>query len=213
MAVEADAPGGLPSLAPLGFGDMTPNPGDLASWPSLRALRGRGGRGRAGGGSGPASSRDAAGRSAAADLLRDRRRAGLSGPAERAVAAARGGVLELLSHAQSCPPGASPSDEKGLAVGEPHRRYTAFVAARAGWTGHLFQGRFASVAMDEDHLLAALRYVALNPVKARLARRPEDWPWSSARALLTGRSTPHVDVAPALADSRARRGPCKRPRR
>jgi putative transposase len=50
---------------------------------------------------------------------------------------ARGGVLELLSHAQSRPPGATPSDEKGLAVGEAHRRYTVFVAARAGWTGHL----------------------------------------------------------------------------
>jgi putative transposase len=53
--------------------------------------------------------------------------------------------------------------------------------------------------MDEDHLLAALRYVALDPVKAGLARRLEAWPWSSAGALLTGRSTPHVDVAPALA--------------
>jgi putative transposase len=95
----------------------------------------------------------------------------------------------------------TPSDETGLAlaVGEAHRRYTVFVSARAGWTGHLFQGRFASVAMDEDHLLAALRYVALNPVKARLVKRPEDWPWSSAKALLAGRSTRHVDVAPALA--------------
>jgi putative transposase len=113
-------------------------------------------------------------------------------------------VLELLSHAQSRPPGATPSDEKGLAlaVGEPHRRYTVFVAARAGWTGHLFQGRFASVAMDEDHMLAALRYVALDPVKARLAKRPQDWPWSSAGALLTGRSTPHVDAG----SRRRRRG-------
>jgi putative transposase len=95
----------------------------------------------------------------------------------------------------------TPSDETGLAlaVGEAHRRYTVFVSARAGWTGHLFQGRFASVAMDEDHLLAAFRYIALNPVKARLTKRPQDWPWSSAPALLAGRSTPHVDVAPALA--------------
>jgi putative transposase len=95
----------------------------------------------------------------------------------------------------------TPSDETGLAlaVGEAHRRYAVFVSARAGWTGHLFQGRFASVAMDEDHLLAALRYIALNPVKARLTKRPQDRPWSSAPALLAGRSTPYVDVAPALA--------------
>ncbi len=44
-----------------------------------------------------------------------------------------------------------PRDETGLAraVGEAHRRYTAFVGARGQWTGHLFQGRFGSVAMDE----------------------------------------------------------------
>ena len=86
----------------------------------------------------------------------------------------------------------TPSDETGLAraVGEAHRRYTAFVGARGGWTGHLFQGRFDSVAMDEDYLLAALRYVALNPVKAQLVNRAEDWPWSSTRAHIDGTDTP-----------------------
>ncbi|MBX9829238.1 MAG: transposase, partial [Xanthobacteraceae bacterium] len=44
------------------------------------------------------------------------------------------------------------------ALGETHRRYTAFVNARARWTGHLFQGRFGSVVMDEAHLIAAARY-------------------------------------------------------
>ena len=38
--------------------------------------------------------------------------------------------------------------------------------------------------MDEAHLYAALRYVALNPVRAGLAGRAQDWPWSSARAQL-----------------------------
>lgn len=38
--------------------------------------------------------------------------------------------------------------------------------------------------MDEAHLAAALRYVALNPVRARLADRPEGWPWSSVHAHL-----------------------------
>jgi hypothetical protein len=44
----------------------------------------------------------------------------------------------------------TPSDELGLglAVGEAHRRYTNFVNARARWTGHLFQSRFASVAIQ-----------------------------------------------------------------
>jgi putative transposase len=40
--------------------------------------------------------------------------------------------------------------------------------------------------MDEDHLAAALRYVALNPVRARLARTATDWPWSSVHAHLGG---------------------------
>ena len=38
--------------------------------------------------------------------------------------------------------------------------------------------------MDEAHLLAALRYVALNPVRARLATRAQEWRWSSVHALL-----------------------------
>ena len=52
--------------------------------------------------------------------------------------------------------------------------------------------------MDEDHLLAALRYVALNPLKAGLVTRAEDWPWSSARAYLAARDTPYMQVEPAL---------------
>ena len=50
--------------------------------------------------------------------------------------------------------------------------------ARARWTGHLFQGRFASVVLDEEHLMLAARYVALNPVRARLVRaaRPQGSP-------------------------------------
>ena len=93
-----------------------------------------------------------------------------------------------------------PEDETGLAraVGEAHRRYTTFIGVRSGWMGHLFQGRFGSVAMDEDHLMAAFRYVAMNPVKARLATRPEDWEWSSTRAHIGGQDTPYVSVAPAL---------------
>jgi putative transposase len=62
----------------------------------------------------------------------------------------------------------------------------------------LWQVRFSAVAMDEAHLVSALRYVALNPVRARPVERAEDWRWSSTRALLAGESTPYVDVAPAL---------------
>ena len=84
------------------------------------------------------------------------------------------------------------------AVGEAHRRFTAFVNARARTTGHLFQGRFASFAMDDAHFLNALRYLAFNPVRARLAASPQAWPWSSVRAHLAGRDDALVDVGPAL---------------
>jgi putative transposase len=79
-----------------------------------------------------------------------------------------------------------------------HRHYTGFVSARLRVTGHLWQGRFRSVAMDEQHLCSALRYFALNPVRARLVVRPQDWHWSSVRAHQAEKYDHVVRVAPAL---------------
>ena len=94
----------------------------------------------------------------------------------------------------------TPSDEHGLSrtFGDLHRRYTGYINARRRTTGHLWQGRFGSVAMDEAHLGAALRYVALNPVRARLVKHAEDWRWSSTRALIAGTDDHVVKVGPAL---------------
>ena len=93
-----------------------------------------------------------------------------------------------------------PADETGLhrALGEAHRRYTRRVNFREGWRGYLWQGRFASFVMDDGYLLAAARYVELNPVRARLARQAADWPWSSAAAHLAGRDDGLVRTAPLL---------------
>jgi len=93
-----------------------------------------------------------------------------------------------------------PATAAGLraALGDAHRRYTRGVNLRAGWRGHLWQSRFASFPMDEAHLLACARYVELNPVRAKLARRPGDWRWSSARAHLAGKDDTLVRVAPLL---------------
>ena len=74
--------------------------------------------------------------------------------------------------------------------GETHRRYTQLINKREGWTGYLWQGRFSSFPMDEQHLMNAVAYVELNPVAAGLVRRPEDWRWSSARAHLKGVEDP-----------------------
>jgi putative transposase len=94
-----------------------------------------------------------------------------------------------------------PEDGAGLAraIGTAHRRYTHFINARGRWTGHLFQSRFASVAMDETHLRAAVRYVSLNPVRAKLVARAQDWAWSSVRAHLKGEDDGLVNVKPVLA--------------
>jgi len=93
-----------------------------------------------------------------------------------------------------------PADEDGLrrTFGDLHRRYTAYVNARARRTGHVWQGRFGSVAMDEAHLVHALRTVSVIPVRARLVERAADWRWSSVGAHLTGKDDRVVRVAPAL---------------
>ncbi len=90
------------------------------------------------------------------------------------------------------------ADGMSRALGEAHRRYTNFINARGRWTGHLFQSRFASVAMDESHLRSAVSYVSLNPVRARLVSRAEEWAWSSVRAHLAGRDDSLVSVRPVL---------------
>lgn len=94
-----------------------------------------------------------------------------------------------------------PSDRDGLrrALAAVHRRYAGYVHARLHRTGHFWQGRFGAVAMDEAHLSAAFRYVALNPVRAHLVERAEEWRWSSIHAHLAGKSDGVTSVSPVLA--------------
>lgn len=61
---------------------------------------------------------------------------------------------------------------------------------RHGRVGALFQGRYHSVLIERDeHLMETLRYLALNPVRAGICSRPEEWRWSSY-AVLLGRAPP-----------------------
>jgi len=94
-----------------------------------------------------------------------------------------------------------PKSADGLrrAIGEAHRRYTRRVNFREGWRGHLWQGRFASFVLGEPHLLAAARYVELNPVRAGLVTAPSKYRFSSARAHFKGKDDCLVKVAPLLA--------------
>jgi REP element-mobilizing transposase RayT len=63
--------------------------------------------------------------------------------------------------------------------------YTQRFNRRHGRVGHVFQGRFKAILVQKDtHLLELCRYVVLNPVRAGIRRRVEDWPWSSYRATI-----------------------------
>ena len=67
--------------------------------------------------------------------------------------------------------------------------YTQAFNRRHKKVGHLFQGRFKAILVDRDaYLLEVCRYVDLNPVRARMVKKPEAWAWSSYRA--------HVGLAP-----------------
>ena len=70
------------------------------------------------------------------------------------------------------------------AIGHGHEAYTRYFNFKNKWRGYLWQGRFSSFPVDDAHLLLAARYIELNPVKAKLVDRPEDYTWSSARAHL-----------------------------
>jgi putative transposase len=91
-----------------------------------------------------------------------------------------------------------PSDPDGLrrALARVHRNYAGIIQARRKRSGHFWQGRFGAVAMDQEHLAAALRYVSLNPVWSRLVERAQDWRWSSTRAHLRGRDDGVTALAP-----------------
>lgn len=94
----------------------------------------------------------------------------------------------------------TPSDEDGLrrALAPVHRRYAGIIHSRRKRSGHFWQGRFGCAVMDESHLTAALVYVMLNPVRARLAARAQDWRWSSARAYLRGVTDGLTQTQPVL---------------
>ncbi|MBC7254473.1 MAG: transposase [Actinobacteria bacterium] len=61
--------------------------------------------------------------------------------------------------------------------------YAQYFNRRHQRVGHVFQGRFKAILIkDEERLLTVARYVVLNPVRAGVVERPEDWKWSSYRA-------------------------------
>ncbi|MBN1822704.1 MAG: transposase [Endomicrobiales bacterium] len=77
---------------------------------------------------------------------------------------------------------AVPRQENSLAMvfNMAHMRYSQYKNRKHDISGHLWQGRFYSCILDEQHLMEAARYIERNPVKANLVEKPWDWQWSSA---------------------------------
>jgi len=78
------------------------------------------------------------------------------------------------------------ADSLAKALGQTHWRHAMRFNRRYRRSGHLWQNRFYSSPLGPSHLLAALAYVDLNPVRAGLVGDPVEYPWSSARAHLEG---------------------------
>lgn len=78
------------------------------------------------------------------------------------------------------------SSSLARALGNAHGKYAQWFNAHYGISGHLWQGRFFSTPLDEEHLWAAVRYVELNPVRAALVGQAQAWRWSSAAAHVQG---------------------------
>ena len=78
------------------------------------------------------------------------------------------------------------ADSLARAIGRTHMRYARRTNRLREWSGHLWANRFFSTPLDESHLWQAVKYVELNPVRAGMAARAEDYAWSSARAHALG---------------------------
>ena len=79
------------------------------------------------------------------------------------------------------------------ALGNTHRAYSRSRNVEADVTGHRWANRYFSTMLDEPHLWAAVRYVELNPVRARLVGEAIEYAWSSARAHAGIRADPILD--------------------
>ncbi len=68
------------------------------------------------------------------------------------------------------------------AIGQAHWRYTMHFNKSNARQGHLWQNRFYSCPLGQSHLVAALAYVDLNPLRAAIVGSATRYPWSSAAA-------------------------------
>jgi putative transposase len=81
----------------------------------------------------------------------------------------------------------------GLLLKQTHQTYATHFNLHTGESGHLWQGRYFSCPLDEDHLWTAVRYVEMNPVRAGLVEAAVGFRWSSAQGHAGLRSDPVLD--------------------
>ncbi|MEM8833293.1 MAG: transposase [Pseudomonadota bacterium] len=72
-------------------------------------------------------------------------------------------------------------DDLSRCIGETNRQYTRYINQKKDWTGHLFQNRFFSYAMDDQFVLRAARFIETLPVTAQITEKPQNYLWSSAK--------------------------------
>ncbi len=73
-----------------------------------------------------------------------------------------------------------PETDLGAGMHRLNGRYARRFNVRHGRVGHVFQGPYhATPVVRDEHMLAACRYIVMNPVRARLCAHPAEWPWSS----------------------------------
>ena len=81
-----------------------------------------------------------------------------------------------------------------------HQSYTQYYNRRYQTVGHVFQGRYkAFVCAREAYLLELVRYIHLNPVRAKLVADPAEYRWSGHRSYLGMEAGSDVDTQPVLA--------------
>lgn len=103
----------------------------------------------------------------------------------------------------------TPTDPQAIpkAMHSATRRYSGYFNKRYHRTGTLWEGRYkSSTTLTQRHFLNCHRYIDLNPVRARIAQRPEEYAWSSHRFYAFGESNSLVQPHHAMAGLAANAG-------
>jgi putative transposase len=91
-------------------------------------------------------------------------------------------------------------------IGLTNQVYTQYLNRKLHHSGRLWQNRFFSCIVEqEQYLWEVARYIERNPLKAGLVERPEDYPWSSARAHIVGGKDPVLSAASTWLSPRKRK--------